>query len=115
MSAVVRQEAVFFLVSILTGMVLVWSYDIFRVFRKIVPHHTIAVDVEDLIYWLAVSLIVFGMIFKENNGVIRGFALVGILLGTWTQWFAESLFRKIWIKLLKKTKKGRKIAIGKRQ
>ena len=113
MSAVVRQEALFFLASILTGIFLVWSYDLFRIFRRVVPHHTIAVSIEDLFYWLAVSLIIFGMIFEENNGALRGYSFVGILAGIWFQCFTESLFRKIWIKLLKKIKKRRRMTVNK--
>ena len=113
MSAVVRQEALFFFASILTGIFLVWSYDLFRVVRKIIPHHTIAVNIEDLFYWLVVSLVIFGMIFEENSGALRGFAFVGIIVGIWIQWFVESLFRKMWIKLLKKRKKRRRMSVGK--
>lgn len=113
MSAVVRQEAVFFLCSILTGIVLVWSYDFFRVFRKVIPHHTIAVNIEDMVYWLLVSLIIFGMIFEKNSGALRGFAFAGILAGSWMQCLLESFFRRIWIKWLKKRKKRRRMAINK--
>ncbi len=109
-----RQEAVFFGASILTGIFLVWSYDLFRIFRRIVPHHMIAVSVEDLVYWIAVSLVIFGMIFEKNNGALRGYSFVGILLGVWTQCFAESLFRKMWIKLLKKMKKRRRMSVNQR-
>lgn len=115
MSAVVRQEAFFFLASILTGIFLVWSYDLFRIFRRVIPHHIVAVNIEDLIYWLAVSLIIFGMIFEQNSGALRGFAFVGILAGVWAQCFAESLFRRIWIKLLKKRKKRGKISVNERE
>lgn len=109
MSAVVRQEAVFFFSSILTGIVLVWSYDFFRIFRKIVPHHIVAVSIEDMLYWVAVSLIIFGMIFEKNGGALRGYAFVGILAGVWAQCFLESLFRKARIKMLKKRRKKGKM------
>ena len=114
MSAVVRQEALFFFTSILTGIFLVWAYDIFRIFRRLVPHHIIAVSVEDLLYWLVVSLVIFGMIFEKNDGALRGYSFVGILTGIWTQCFAESIFRKLWIKLLKKMKKRRKMTVKKK-
>lgn len=98
----------FFFTSIVTGIVLVWSYDIFRIFRKIVPHHNIAVNAEDLLYWFLVALIIFGMIFEQNDGALRGYAFVGILAGVWVQYTVEVFFRKIWIKVLKKLgKKGR--------
>lgn len=109
-----RQEAAFFCASILTGIFLVWSYDLFRIFRKIVPHHRIAVSAEDLVYWLAVALVIFGMIFEKNNGALRLYAFVGILAGIWLQCLTESLFRKMWIKLLKKMKKRRRMSVNKK-
>ncbi|MDO4343988.1 MAG: spore cortex biosynthesis protein YabQ [Eubacteriales bacterium] len=115
MSEVVRQEAAFFFASIATGIILVWSYDIFRIFRRAVPHHTLAVSIEDLLYWFAVSLIIFGMIFEKNDGALRGYAFVGILIGAWAQIFVESFFHKIWIKMLKKTEKKGKMSLGKRR
>lgn len=114
MSEVVRQESAFFLASVATGVILVWSYDMFRFFRRIVPHHMIAVSIEDIIYWLAVAFVIFGMIFEKNGGALRGYAFVGILLGTWLQFLAEAFLKKIWIKLLKKVKKRGKISNSKR-
>lgn len=114
MSEVVRQETIFFFSSIITGIILVWSYDLFRIFRKMVKHHTIAVSVEDLFYWFAVAFIIFGMIFEKNNGAIRGYAFVGILTGVWAEYFVESIFRKLWIKMLKKIGKRSKMKQGKR-
>jgi len=114
MSQVVRQELVFFFSSIVTGIILVWSYDLFRIFRKVVKHHTIAVSVEDLLYWFVVSFIIFGMIFEKNKGAIRGYAFAGILIGVWMQCFAESVFRKFVIILLKKIRKRSKIRADKR-
>lgn len=114
MSAVVRQEAAFFFASIMTGIFLVWAYDLFRIFRKAVPHHILAISIEDLLYWLAASFIIFGMIFEKNNGALRGYSFVGILLGVWFQYLAEVFFRKTWIKLLKKVKKRGKMSVNRR-
>lgn len=88
---------------------MVWSYDLFRIFRKVVKHHTIAVSVEDLFYWFAAALVIFSMIFEKNKGAIRGYAFAGILIGVWIECFAESLFQKLWIKLLKKVGKRSKM------
>lgn len=112
MSAVVRQEAMFFFASIVTGIFLVWAYDLFRIFRKAVPHHILAISIEDMLYWLAVSFIIFGMIFEKNNGALRGYSFVGILLGVWFQYLAEAFFRKIWTKLLKKMRKRGKMSVN---
>lgn len=109
MSEVVRQETAFFFASVATGVFLVWSYDLFRIFRRLVRHPALAVSIEDLLYWIAVALIIFGMIFRENGGALRGYAFAGILAGTWLECLVESFFKKLYTKLLKKLGKRRKM------
>lgn len=77
----IHQELVFLLISFALGEGLVMLYDVFRIFRKIVPHGVIWISVEDVLYWIVAALLIFGMIFQENDGLIRGFAIGGILLG----------------------------------
>ena len=77
----IHQELVFLLISFALGEGLVMLYDVFRIFRKVVPHGIIWISVEDVLYWIVAALLIFGMIFQENDGLIRGFAIGGILLG----------------------------------
>lgn len=77
----IHQELVFLLISFALGEGLVMLYDVFRIFRKVVPHGVIWISVEDVLYWIVAALLIFGMIFQENDGLIRGFAIGGILLG----------------------------------
>ena len=77
----IHQELVFLLISFALGEGLVMLYDVFRIFRKVVPHGVIWISVEDILYWIVAALLIFGMIFQENDGLIRGFAIGGILLG----------------------------------
>ena len=77
----IHQELVFLLISFALGEGLVMLYDVFRIFRKVVPHGVIWISVEDVLYWIVAALLSFGMIFQENDGLIRGFAIGGILLG----------------------------------
>lgn len=77
----IHQELVFLLISFALGEGLVMLYDVFRIFRKVVPHGVIWISVEDVLYWIVAALLIFGMIFQENDGLIRGFAIDGILLG----------------------------------
>lgn len=109
MSSVVRQEILFFAASVLTGVGLLLFYDVFRIFRRVVRHNTLAVSLEDFFYWCSAALIIFAMIFKENSGILRGYAFAGILIGAWLEWLVEVFFQKIWIKLLKKRKKKGKM------
>lgn len=80
-SAAIGQEACFLGISILLGVVLFFIYDILRIFRRIVPHGNIWIGIEDFIYWLVCTGAVFVMLYQENDGMVRGFALGGIILG----------------------------------
>ncbi|HEX3021730.1 MAG TPA: spore cortex biosynthesis protein YabQ [Lachnospiraceae bacterium] len=81
MSEVINLEVQFFLTSILYGIFILIVYDILRIFRRIIPHKAFFVALEDILFWLATSIVIFQMIYRKNNGTIRGFAIVGMLLG----------------------------------
>ena len=110
MSEIVRGEVLFFLSSIVTGVLLMWIYGVFLVLRKSISHKNWVISLEDFGYWCLAALIIFAMIFEKNHGKIRVHAFVGILMGVWLQWNVQRLFLKIWIKLLKKPKKTGKMA-----
>ncbi len=109
MSEVVRQEILFFSASVLTGIGLLLFYDFFRIFRRVIRHKAWVVSLEDFLYWCAAALIIFGMMFRENDGILRGYAFAGIIAGAWAEWLVEVFFRKIWTKLLKKLRKKGKM------
>lgn len=75
------QEADFFAVSVMSGCFMVFLYDILRVFRKLVKHGAVFTALEDVIYWILAALFIFAMLYRKNDGLIRGFAIGGILIG----------------------------------
>lgn len=77
----ITQEAVFLGISLLLGVGLFFLYDIFRIFRRIVPHGNVWIALEDICYWMVCTAAVFVMLYQENDGMVRGFALGGIVLG----------------------------------
>lgn len=81
MSQEIIQEVTFFLHSVLMGLLITFAYDWIRVIRKLVRHGNFLISVEDLIFWLACGIVVFYMLYRENNGVLRWFAVVGASLG----------------------------------
>lgn len=81
MSQDIVQEVVFFLHSILMGLVITFAYDWILVFRKLFRHGRFLMSVEDFIYWFLCGIGVFYMLYKENNGVLRWFAVMGAALG----------------------------------
>lgn len=81
MSQNIINETYFFGCCVLTGIAVISMYDVIRIFRRIVKHGVLAIGIEDLIYWVGCSFFVFHIIYIRNDGVIRGFAILAIVLG----------------------------------
>ncbi len=80
-SAAISEQAASLGVSILIGGALFLLYDIFRIFRRVVPHGNLWIGVEDFFYWLCCTAVVFVMLYRENDGMVRGFSIGGIVIG----------------------------------
>ncbi len=81
MNPAINIELKFFLISILWGILLLAAYDILRILRRIIKHDEFFIALEDLIFWVVASLFIFAMIYQENDGIIRGFCIMGMFLG----------------------------------
>lgn len=80
-SAAISEQAASLGVSILIGGALFLLYDILRIFRRIVPHGNFWIGMEDFVYWICCTAVVFVMLYRENDGMVRGFSIGGIVLG----------------------------------
>lgn len=70
------------LVAAYMGMVLAFEYDCIRVFRRVIRHKRVwTMSVEDILYWIVAAFQVFGLIYEQGDGVVRGFLIVMMLLG----------------------------------
>lgn len=67
--------------SIAAGVCMAFAYDLLRLFRRLVRHGRLAVDVEDLLYWTICFFVSFVLLYYGNNGVIRFVAVFGAALG----------------------------------
>jgi spore cortex biosynthesis protein YabQ len=74
-------ELQFFCWSIIWGAIILISYDVLRIIRRLINHNSFILAVEDLIFWVATSVFIFAMMYRENNGIIRGFAVMGMGIG----------------------------------
>ena len=81
MSQDIVQEVTFFLHSILMGLIITSAYDWILIFRKLFRHGGVLTSMEDLVYWFACGIGVFYMLYRENSGVLRWFAVMGAALG----------------------------------
>ena len=102
MSGEIRQEAAFFAVSFLVGMLLVVEYLLLAGVRRLIRHSDLAVNLEDFFYWCSAALAIFISVFRVNDGAIRLYSAAAVILGVWCQWRVTAFLRRICIKLLKK-------------
>ncbi|MDR2889325.1 MAG: spore cortex biosynthesis protein YabQ [Lachnospiraceae bacterium] len=83
MSEDILFEVNFFLHSFIMGVIITFGYDWFIILRRLIRHNTVMVSLEDLIFWIACALGVFYMLYRENNGILRWFAVLGAAVGMW--------------------------------
>lgn len=81
MSFFIVEEGRFLLYSIVLGIGITFVYDCFRIIRRVIPHGIIWVSLEDFVYWIFVACSIFYLLYYENNGAFRWFAILGTLLG----------------------------------
>jgi spore cortex biosynthesis protein YabQ len=77
----VSNQAYIFLCSVLGGMLIAFLYDVFRIKRKAVKTSSFIVYIEDLIYWIIVALVMFGVVYYSNQGEVRGYIFIGTAIG----------------------------------
>lgn len=77
----VASQAYIFLWSVVGGIAIAFIYDLFRIRRKAVRVGNILTYLEDLLYWLLVAAIIFGIIYFSNDGELRGYNFIGTALG----------------------------------
>lgn len=97
----IGKELAIFLQALLTGNFLCLSYQVIKLFRKLVRHHWIWISAEDLMFWVFASVIVFLRLQKNCNGNIRWYFVMGLLGGSLITYY---FLRKIAGKYIAKTK-----------
>jgi len=74
-------QAWLFLSTVLVGAAIGLFYDAFRVIRKTANHNGLAVQIEDLIFWVTATGLTFYFMLHRNYGEIRPFAIIGVAVG----------------------------------
>ena len=71
-----NQVYVFFW-SIIIGMILTLIFDIFRLTRRNKEVKDLIVYIQDILFWLIVSVIIITSAFLTNSGELRGYMFIG--------------------------------------
>ncbi|PNV62425.1 spore cortex biosynthesis protein YabQ [Clostridium sp. chh4-2] len=81
MSGNIQFELQFQIMGLITGAGLMLSYDVLRVLRIFIPHHFVWIGIEDMIYWIYAALVTYTLLYRLNDGGIRGYVVAAALVG----------------------------------
>lgn len=91
-SAAILKETDILLKALGLGVVLIFVYDILRIGRKLIPHGAWWIGLEDFLFWLGSAVAIFAMMYRENDGYLRGFSVGGVVVGMLIYSFTLSPF-----------------------
>ncbi len=70
-----------FLIFTIDGVLIGIIFDIFRILRKTIKTSDFVTYIEDFLFWIITSSILFYSIFTYNNGELRFFMFLAVILG----------------------------------
>lgn len=71
----------------LFGAALVWggglmfAYDCIRLLRLFVTHRRAVQAVEEILFWIVASMVIYGLIYRYNSGAVRNYVVFGMAAG----------------------------------
>lgn len=110
MSETIRYEVHLAVMSLWTGAGLMMVYDGLRLLRLVIPHHAFWVSVEDVGYWIYSACMTFGLLYEQNGGQLRGYAIGGVFLG---MVLYQNFVSRKWLKHLKNIRQSLRIKMRK--
>lgn len=81
MKQLIVEQLQFILLMTASGMGLMCIYDVLRLWRWILPHASLLILIEDLLYWTVVSVPVFYLFLLYHDGIIRWYGVTSIFSG----------------------------------
>ena len=77
----IRYEAWLLLLRLMVGGWLMLVYDLLRVLRLMIKHSSFVRGVEDFLFWIYAGIVTFMLLYEQNDGGLRLYAVVGVFLG----------------------------------
>lgn len=77
----IPQQARLFLLAASTGIGMLFVYDLLRIFRRVAKHGTTWIAIEDMFFWVGCAFWLFRLMYRQNDGNIRGFVILGVFAG----------------------------------
>ena len=101
----IGREAAVFLYAGLSGMALLLVYQVLTCLRQVIRHSSLAVGVEDFIFWIGTSVYLFRQMYKTTYGSVRWFFILGVAAGVLAEYSCAILLKKICRMMKKKLEK----------
>ena len=104
MSQSILLEVDFFINSLIVGIIITFAYDWLLILRKCIRHNLFFISIEDIIFWFACAVGVFYVLYHQNNGILRWFAVLGAAIGMFMyKKLVSPLFVKLTSEIIIKT------------
>lgn len=81
METSVQSQTYIFLATLIAGIVIGLIYDFYRLFRYYSRPKKIKTFIQDLLFWLFLSLMIVIFVHHVNEGELRGFIFIGFTIG----------------------------------
>lgn len=75
-------QALLFLIFIINGIIIGLIFDFFRILRRSFKTHDIITYIEDILFWIITGFILLYSVFTFNNGEIRLYMFLAVILGS---------------------------------
>lgn len=96
-----QNQAYLFLVFSLTGVAIGILFDFFRILRRSIKTSNIITYIEDILFWILTGFLILYNIWYFNNGEIRIYMFLGIIMGVLVYMSTLSnIFVKVFSKIL---------------
>ena len=106
MDNLAASQAFIFLIFIINGILISFIFDLFRISRKTFKTPDWLTYVEDISFWLISCIILAYSIYTYNNGEIRLYMFIGLLIGAITYIITISKYViKIFVTVIDKIKR----------
>ncbi len=75
------------------GILLFLMYDLLRILRNTFQHGKVVVGIQDICFWIVAGILIFRMMYLQNDGMIRWYSTVAMVL-------SMALYQKIFSPLI---------------
>lgn len=89
-----------------------FCYDLLRISRMLFPAKNWLVSLEDFCYWIYVSVSVFSLLYRQNDGILRSYVIIGVVVG---MMIYDRIISRNLLKVLQKMLERIKISYQKRK